>query len=50
MFFCNQLQNDIDYCKTCLRLASTTDEREKYIYELDELQSLLNGIILSLRK
>ncbi len=45
---CNQIQTDIECCKTCLRFAKTIDERQEYIYKLDIYQELLNDMILSL--
>ena len=49
MLSCYKIQTDIDCCKTCLRFAKTIEERQKYIYDLDICQELLNDIILSLR-
>ena len=46
----NNIQTSIYYYKNCLRVANTIEERKKYIEELDELQTLLNDMILSLRK
>ena len=50
MLSCYKIQTDIDCCKTCFRLAKNIEDRQKYIYELDICQELLNDIILSLRK
>ena len=47
---CNRLQTDIDFLKTCLIFAKTTEEKQNYNYELEVLQTLLNLNILSLRK
>ena len=50
MLTCYKIQTYIDCCKTCLRLAKNIEDRQKYIYELDILQELLNDTILSLRE
>lgn len=50
MLSCYRIQTDINYYKTGLIFAKTTEERQKYIYDLDICQELLNDIILSLRK
>jgi len=50
MYRGNKLQKSIDYYKNCLRNAKTIEERQKYNNELEVLQSLLNDMILSLRK
>ena len=50
LFWGNQIQKDIDCCKNCLRFAKTIEERQKYIYELDNYQKLLNDMILSFAK
>ena len=49
MLSCYKIQTYIDCCKTCLRLAKNIEDRQKYIYDLDFFQKLLNDIILSLR-
>ena len=46
----NKIQTSIDYYKNCLSFAKTIEERKKYNYDINELQSLLNDMILSLRK
>ena len=50
LFECNQMQTDIDCCNTCFRFAKTIEESQKYLYELYYWQTLLNDMILSLRK
>lgn len=48
IYRCNKLQKSIDYYKNRLRHAETIVERQKCNYELEDLQSLLNDMILSL--
>ena len=46
----NKIQTNINYYKNWLSFAKTIEERKKYNYDINELQSLLNDMILSLLK
>ena len=50
LFECNQIQADIDCCKSWCSFAKTIDERQKYLNEIYYWQTILNDMILSLRK